>query len=498
MATEEANPDQDALIEKVRSQVQHCKLVEAILVDDQLDTSLTAARWNEAVGYLQSEDPPEYTKLRRFLSEKGTGKIDELPSEENLPEAIRQISSSKSVNAARIVTEKRFREQSLEHLAAILSEIGLKLSFHTGVTPETPPRSGQLYFLDYRMQGDDKTAGIDASRLLGELVNRPGDSPPPAAVLMSRGLDKRPTQSEWELVARNAGYYRFNFRYLDKKKLDGAKMPFLFFLHELLSALPLGTVYYSQLKNLKKAANTAAELALARIRQLSPAEFSIFAVRHLGDGSGRKATRHVLDMYLGLLDAEVKDNPDLEASFRTFAEMLQSSPMLATTDSDIHTFHELHNRLLYDRSRWVVSGPVEFGDMYCRPREPNVYYLVLTPECDLELRHKDGVWAPKAEDVLMLRGEVSEKKPEKAREDIVGKPFVSSAAPLWITWLLRKRVIVPTKNLMPGDVPAVAAESAAAPNNDATATQLKKWGRLRQADAEQIQQWDRSKKESQF
>ena len=118
-----------------------------------------------------------------------------------------------------------------------------------------------------------------------------------------------------------------NFRYLGKEKLDGSDVPFLFFLHELLNSLPLGKEYYTQLKNLKDAADAAATAALAKIRQLSPIEFSIFAGKHLGDGSGRRAARHVLELFLGLLDSAVKDSEPLEASFRAFASMLKTSPM---------------------------------------------------------------------------------------------------------------------------------------------------------------------------
>jgi hypothetical protein len=489
------NPDFTALLGKVRGQVKACDLQEAILVDDHLDIGLTETRWIEAVGRLKADDAAGYEKLRKFINEKGTGKLEELPGDEILDHAVKLVASSASQKALAILSEVRFREAALGLLASVLDDVGLKPVFYTRVTTEDPPRSGKLYFLDYRMQGDNATAGMDASRLLTDIVRRGGEAPPPAAVLMSRGQDTHPTQSEWELVAQQAGFYRFNFRYLGKEKLEGGKMPFLFFLHELLASLPLGKAYYSQLKKLKETADTAASAALAKIRQLSPTEFSIFAGKHLGDGSGRRATRHVLELFLGLLDAEVKDSEALESSFREFAAMLKSTPMLATTDSESHTLHHLHTQLLYDRSRWVLQGPIEFGDIYHKAAERDVYYLVLTPECDLELRYQrsSNTWAPKAEDVLLLRGEVKNEPPDKTRGDVLGKPFIGETAPRWIWWMMRKRVIVMATDLTPvrpvdASAPQPSAEAPApaiAPNEGG---RYKKWGQLRQLDAEEIQQ----------
>ncbi len=486
--------EQDALLEKVRLQVQACGLQEAILVDDQLDTEVTEARWIEAIGYLRTEDRPGFDNLRRFIAEKGDGNVEKLPTDDIRDEAVGMVAASASSTARETLAQVKFKERALEFLAGILRDVGLTPRCQTHVTPNDPPRDGKLYFLDYRMRGDDATAGIDAAELLKDIVERlPAHSPPPAAVLMSRGQNKRPTQTDWEHVAQEAGYYRFNFRYLGKEKLDGSKMPFLFFLHELLSSLPLGKEYYLQLKKLKEAAGAAADAALAKIRQLSPTEFSIFAGKHLGDGSGRRATRHVLELFLGLLDAEVKESESLESSFRAFAGMLKNTPMLATTDVDSHVLHNLHTKLLYDRSRWALQGPVEFGDIY-QGSAPNVFYLVLTPECDLELRYSRtyGTWAPKAEDVLLLYGEVKNEAPDKTRGDVLGKPFVSDGSPRWIWWMMRKRIIVVTSDLSSDQPnPASAAElsdAPVAPPDQHQGASFKKWGRLRQLDAEEIQQ----------
>jgi hypothetical protein len=467
----------EALQARVKEQVQACELTEAILVDDQLEIDLTHAQWIRAVGQMRNDDSESYGKLHRFIGERGTGNVEEWPDDEIRPQAIGIINASKSAAAIATLKEIRFKEQALANLVTLLREVGIEPICRTRVTDEEPPRTGRLYFLDYRMQGNDQTAGLDASRLLRELVKREGDNPP-SAVLMSRGVNNHPTQPEWEKVARDAGYYRFNFRYLDKGKVETGKMAFLFFLHELLESYPIGKKYYAQLQALRTAAKSAADAALAEIRQLSPAEFSIYASKFLGDESGRKASRHVLNLFLGLLDAEVKNNETLEASFRAFAEMLMKTPMLATKDKDTHKLHELHTRLLYDQSKWVLAGPIVFGDMYRKATEPDVYYLVITPECDLDPRFKDGVWLPKTDQILLIRGSLTNQPTEKHPENYVGMPFVSEKETRYIRWQLREAVFVPSQALVP-KTPAPSEQDS---------TGYVKWGRLRNAEAEQVQQ----------
>jgi hypothetical protein len=152
--------------------------------------------------------------------------------------------------------------------------------------------------------------------------------------------------------------------------------------------------------------------------------------------------------------------------------------MLATKDKDTHKLHELHTRLLYDRSKWVQTGPVVFGDMYRKPSEPDVYYLVITPECDLDPRNKSGVWLPKADQILLIRGTPTNQPTDKHPENYVGMPFVSEKEARWIRWRLRQALFVPSHEL----VPKVPAPAEPDPNG------YFKWGRLRHVEAENVQQ----------
>ncbi|CAN5458880.1 hypothetical protein BH11PLA2_BH11PLA2_29110 [soil metagenome] len=475
--TETAQPHTEfnALLARVKEQVTACELTEAILVDDQLEVDLTHPQWIQAVGQLKAEDRDAYTKLYRYIGEEGTGNVEEWPAEEIRPKALEIVNESKSTSAIATLKQVRFKEAALEKLVVLLKKVGIDAVCKSRVTDDDPPRTGKLYFLDYRMQGNDQTAGLDAAKLLRDLVKRE-DVTPPSAILMSRGENNHPTQPEWEQVAKDAGYFRFNFRYLDKGKMETGEMAFLFFLHELLESYPIGKKYYAQLQELRKAAKSAADAALKEIRQLSPAEFSIYAGKYLGDGTGRKASRHVLNLFLGLLDAEVKNNGDLEAGFRTFADMLMKTPMMATKDKDTHKLHDLHTRLLYDRSEWVLTGPIVFGDMYQKPNEPDTYYLVITPECDLDPRDVDGVWIPKTPQILLIRGRLTTQPTDKHPESYVGMPFVSEKETRYIRWQLRDAHFVSSETLV--------AKAATPPDPNGYV----KWGRLRNVEAEHVQQ----------
>jgi hypothetical protein len=468
----------DALMARVKEQVAACELTEAILVDDKLETDPSESQWIQAVAKLRTDDAPTFEKLGKLYQEAGQERIEDLPIDAIWDKAVGIVNASTAPAVTSILNKVEYKEPALKNLVELLKEVGIGAICRTRVTDEDPPSDRKLYFLDYRMEGNDQTAGMHATQLLRRLVQREGDSPP-AAVLMSRGQDEHPTSAEWEKVAKDAGYFRFNFRYLNKAKVDSGKMAFYFFLHELLESYPLGKEYYAQLQGLRKAAKLAADAALANIRQLNPVEFSIYAGKFLGDDTGRKASRHVLNLFLGLLDAEVKNNETLEASFRTFADMLMKTPMLATKDKDTHKLHELHTRLLYDRSKWVLSGPIVFGDMYKKLIEPDVYYLVITPECDLDPRFKDGVWLPKADQLLLIRGRVTNQPTEKHPENYVGMPFVSEKHTLWIRWQLREALFVASQALVSKTPPAT-------PESDPNG--YVRWGRLRNTEAEHVQQ----------
>lgn len=492
IAPNNANPDLEALLTRVKEQVEDCELKEVILVDDKLVVELTHVQWIRAVTKLQTEDAATYAKLQTLYQIEGIDNVEELPSEEIWDSAQALVKGSASEEVTSIINEEHFKEPALDNLVSLLREIGLKPVCHTGVSDAVPIRTGKLYFLDYRMEDNDATAGLHASSLLKELVDKPGQTPP-SAVLMSRGVHDHPTQPEWEKVARDAGYYRFNFRYLDKVKVEKGKMAFLFFIHELLISYPVGQKYYAQLKGLQKAAQDASTNALAEIRALSPAEFRLFAGKYLGDDSGRKASRHILELFLGLLDAQVKENASLESSFRGFGTILATNPVLATTDPDIHTLHRLHFRLMYDRSPWARFGPVEFGDIFYRFGERDAYYLVITPECDLDPRNDDGEWAPKAEKIMLLKGKVKERPPLKEDGDVVGVLFVSDGAPRWIWWGLRDHMLVPAGNLVQKRQEQVTGwpsliGDTGLPVFGSHDERFLKWGRLRKTEAEHVQQ----------
>ena len=498
---EEVNDEIEALRTQLRERLGQLGINEAILVDDNLVRSLDQGRWDQIIESLGNDAADCLDSVRRVVRLRGTGNIEAVPDEEIQPEIFEIVRGSGTDLAKSLLDALPFREGALDRLHKHLEALGLTVHCYSQITAAEPKRDGKLYFLDYRMDPEDKNPGRHASDLLTQLLHSAGESEEiPAAVLMHRETGPPLTRPEWEEVARGAGYYRFNFRYLNKSTLDRGRNGFVFFLKELAEAIPIGREYLQQLRALKTTAKEATQRTLGKIMLLTPAEFGIFAQKYLEDDIGRKATKHVLELFLGLLDVEIRKDAALEKSFRDFASSLREKPKLASSDSESRVFHDLHTELLYDRSDWVLRGPHDFGDIYHKPPYKENYYLLMTPECDLEPRFipASKAWTPKATDMLLLLGKVSSQRPSGKEEDTIPMPFASEKGKdqQWIYWQVRRPLIIPFAEL---PSPKKDDGKDSKPTTDsgvwpaefyfyAGRHKWHRWGRLRHNEAEHIQQ----------
>src|SRR5258706_9976805 len=180
-------------------------------------------------------------------------------------------------------------------------------------------------------------------------------------------------------------------------------------MNDLLDSLPLGRDYFSRVRSLRQAAQATVAKVAADTCGLVPADFQIFANAIGGSGDEQRATMadHLISLFTGLLAAELRSDSETQDSLRNFFDMLMAKPGMAPGDVGSHTLHRLHARLLYDCSEWVTSTSMGVGDIYrCRGDERS-YYIVITPECDLEPRYEDGVCiGPKVAFVVLLREEL--------------------------------------------------------------------------------------------
>ncbi len=294
---------------------------------------------------------------------------------------------------------------------------------------------------------------------------------------MSRSQNDRPVPTDLEHIARDGGgFLRSNFRYLDKAEMLPSRNRFLFLMYDLLDSLPLGGDYFAQVRALREAAQQRVKEVAAETCGLLPADFRLFAEAVGGTGLEQRERmgEQLLALFTGLLVAELRSDRDTHASLDAFFQLLMKKQGMAPGKIASHTLHRIHSRLLYDQSDWIKGAAATFGDIYTCYRDRSSFYIVITPECDLEPHFKKGVRvSPKANSVVLLRGEVrDERPPDDGRDDVVVTPLIVDPRTEkvgWIYWQLRAPLIVPRDRLAAGS------------------RRFAKWGRLRVQEAEEIQ-----------
>jgi hypothetical protein len=293
--------------------------------------------------------------------------------------------------------------------------------------------------------------------------------------LMSRTSEDRRASDELELVAREGGgFVRSNVRYLEKTLLDGSDH-LMFVLHDLLKSLPLGREYFAQVRSLRTATKAAVERVAAETCGLLPADFNPFLLLLTGgsDLLSARAANHIVGMFSGLLAAELRNDPDVNNSVNGLISVLKTSVMTAPAGLESHTLHRIHSKLLYDRSKWALGSPPSFGDIYRRRGDETGYYLLVSPECDLEFREgADGSLAPKIEKLLFVRGMIKDERPIKKDARFVVTALAEDVAGghrKWFYWDLRAPTVMPYRQIGPNRLLHA------------------KWGRLRREEAEDIQ-----------
>jgi hypothetical protein len=471
-------PSPDDVQKMVELKLSELKITAVVLVDDEFAPGLAPEQWSDLVTMVRDKDQELLLQIQSIVDKLGTGNIEEYPNSEVQYQLVRVIAASKCEPAKDLLAAPHVQE-ALTKLESYFQELKIEVKKYWRVSDV--PRDEKLYFLDYRMQQDPDAQGVDASQLLkaiiGELVEK-GD--PPGAVLMSRVLDARPTSFDLEEIAQNGGgFVRTNFRYLDKMKTLPNKSCFLFLLNDLLESLPLGRDYFARVRSLRQAALATVDKVASDTCALLPADFHLFANAMGAGGPDQRAKMgdHLLTLFTGLLATELRNDAATQASLGQFFDMLMKKPGMAPGEVVSHALHRLHSRLLYDCSNWVKNASTGFGDIYKKGRDTTGFYIVITPECDLEPRYdKDGVpTGPKVPLIVLLRGELRDERPpdkEKDHGNEVVTPLVvdpESDKVRWIYWHLQTPSLVPWKRLT------------------STSKRFSKWGRLRVQESEKIQ-----------
>ncbi len=473
--TQTIAPSQPKTIKQlVLEQLSALQVKEAVILDDAFSPDININQWTSLVELLRTTETELFARVENVVA-RGTGNIDVPPNQADML-IIRRILAKANKDVLNHFLVPAPREIELDALITCLTDLNLKVTPFWQV--DDAPKDADLYFVDYRLQPEDEeTYGRDASQLINEALENTGHlGRAPGAVLMSRseGNPSHPNNAEQEAVARNGkGFVRCNFRYIEKADLvDTDRL--LFLLHDLLNSMPVGRDYFQQVTALRDAAKETVERVASETCSLLPVDFRVFATRLAGlPPDANRVADHLLAIFSGLLVSELRNNTKIETTLKAFRELLQRPGMMAPEGVHSHSLHRIHSKLIYDQSRATIDGPLTFGDILVKALDPSTLYLLLTPECDLEPRVLEGgERGPKVERVLVIPGTPG---PKSLPNDetltstplFIDKPDGSAS---WIRWNLRKPSYIPWRKLF------------------GKSNGFVKWGRLRAAEAEAIQQ----------
>ena len=456
---------EEALRERVEHLFRNNHIERVIVVDDGLVPTFRHETWTALIAEVGASDAAMLGQLEAVAEESGTLPLASEQPPELLKTLFQLAKKSTSEAARKLASTLTFAETELDRIVAWLKTLCKDVKLHT--TVEDVPADAHLYFIDYTIDEPADQAGGKASRLLQRLVEHvKANGSPPAVVLMSRN---KPDRSQWERVARDGGFLRFCFRYIEKPDISLSQDHFMFYLDELLESVPIGKAFFAQILEFSSAMADASAKVTKHLFGLSPADFRHFAARRLKDKDGRQAARHLRYLFVRLLESELEASAEVEEAMQTLGETLTQTELRIRGDIDENMLYQLQSRILYDRSTSALQSPVTFGDVFRETTQDGYrFYLCITPECDLEIR---ATGKAKAESLLLLEGVAVDAPFDQAYlEHTPLVPSEEKGQTRWFEWNFRRPRVIPYPNAAAGD------------------GGLERWGRLRHEFAEKVQQ----------
>ncbi|MDB5343258.1 MAG: hypothetical protein JWP89_1635 [Schlesneria sp.] len=439
------------------------KVTSVVLIDDNAARVIRHEIWIVLRQILEDSDSQTATAVANLLESNGLDYTDELPPAD-FHQAILDLLQSACEAARTLVENARFGEGELDRLYEYLGHSGIPVTPYS--SPETAPYDAQLYFVDYNIGETPGTEGKRAESFLIKLMesHRPHRTCP-AVILMSR---QEPGPRQWGMIANNAHVVRFCFRYRDKQELVESEQHLAFHLMELFDTFPLAQQYVGHVETLRLSLASAAQAVANDLLRLTPADFCAFASTRMG-GDALSSARHVRFLFSALLEQALCGDTDVAKSLTAFVSSLSSKS--AVVNSDGVSLHDLQGRILYDRTPTTIAAPLGFGDILVDNLDsPNRFFLVVTPECDLEVRAGGNA---KAESVLMIEGAFVTVRAFGESLEHTALMNGASGEAGWIEWNLKKLCSLEYKvlrDLLPN-----------------TTANKRKWGSLRFQFAERLQ-----------
>lgn len=410
----------------------------AVIVDDDLDNVgiPSLAEWIVLRDTFQSFPVFCDDFLERLVS-MGHNPED-APSIETVLNIVRQLRSVPEGEIQQAIDTYTRSEHLLQRMDRCLRDYGFEVNSFASRPSFEDRALPYLCLVDYQLLPEEES-GDTAATIFEDLMERAGakQMPPPFVILMSKALDEDDIE-RWGKLAERAGFFRFNYGFLNKERFLCDAAYLLFPILHFVRHQKLSSAYYRQMSSLVEEAHGIAKLVSRQLFQVSPPEALLFKSKVSKDGS--TLSEELSDLFAALFSKAIKLSTNVALRMAEVESVIEEEGIPVPYRQQRSALHQLYAELLHQACGKKESAPA-FGDIF--EDADGRYFLVLSQECDIA---KGEGRSAKVDRVIAVEGELRAIIPPKdSGEMIVEKPvfFAESGQRLWLWWNLGKPVVFP-------------------------------------------------------
>jgi hypothetical protein len=452
--------------------------LKAIVVDDDFESLgiPSFAEWMTLRDELQETSPKLHDDLLEcLLAEKHNP--EEAPSVDLLAVVVAKLSVTPSATETTALNTYMRSEHLLQKLRRFLDQVGFDVSCFTKQPAFVETELPFLCLVDYQILPEEES-GDTAQRIFEQLMRcaESAQRPPPFVILMSKALSDADV-NKWTALAERAGFFRFNYGFLNKEQFLSNSAHLMFPLLHFVKHEKLSKAYFLQMNSLVTEASGVARNVARKLFQVTPPEALLFRERAFEEGTSLSS--ELTSLFAELFSSDVQASTKVVARMNILEKVITDHGVPVPYRQQRSALHRLYAELLHQRWDGANIAPC-FGDIF--EDADATYFLVISQECDLaggELRKR------KTDRVMALEGELRNTLPSKNDgEMMIAKPIfiAGNEQPMWLWWNLMRPVVLPLTRF----AQTLVGEFTEEPFAPVRPTLKKRW-KLRFADAEDIQ-----------
>ncbi|MFA7344805.1 MAG: DUF2934 domain-containing protein [Terrimicrobiaceae bacterium] len=428
----------EALRQALGHVAKNGQALTAVIVDDELDAVgiPSHAEWIFLRDTFQSA-PAFHDDFQERLVSMGHNPEDAPPIATvlNVLKQLRGIPEGEIQQAVETYTQS---EHLLQRMDRCLRDYGFEVESFAGRPSFEGRELPYLCLVDYQLLPGEE-GGDTAATIFADLMERAGakQAPPPFVILMSKALTDDDI-TKWSNLAERAGFFRFNYGFLNKERFLSDAAYLLFPILHFVRHQKLSSAYYRQMSSLVEEAHGIAKQISRQLFQVSPPEALLFKSKVSKDGS--TLSEELSDLFAALFSKAIKLSTNVALRMAEVENVIEEEGIPVPYRQQRSALHQLYAELLHQACDKEESAPA-FGDIF--EDADGRFFLVLSQECDIT---KGEERSAKVDRVIAVEGELKSTIPPKdSSEMIVEKPvfFAESDQRLWLWWNLGKPVVFP-------------------------------------------------------